>query len=620
VTGAVAYGLWPTPITAARVAALNVTRDALQYHAGAVYWVESNPAGGYDRLLQTTGSAVSSDVVPDELGVGSSVYGYGGGAYAVADNVVWFSAQADQRLYRAAPGAIATPLTPSSDVDRYGDLHLTPDRQWLMCVRERCAGGLHSELVAIPATGGKPIGLASTGDLHAGCEPSPDGRQLAWTSWRHRDLPWDCTSLWVADLRGAHLGRPQLIAGGDNESIVQPRWSPDGVLHFVSDRSGWWNLYRWRGGQVEPVAITDAEMAPAPWELGYCSYTFLDDGTIAVLLQRGGRTELAIGQPGSAALRPQDLPYTSIKPYLSSDGRRLALIGSTPNRTPAVAIFDPTTGDLHELADGRQVAEERFISHPQPFNYRTRDGDTAHGLNYRPTNPDVQQPDLPPPLIVRPHAGPSTNVPVRHDPTVQFFTSRGFAVADIDYRGSTGYGRTYRRRLDGHWGELDVADCADASRHLIANGHADAGRVFISGASAGGYTALMAAVTTRDFAAVTARSAIIDPAGWQRTTALLQRHQADSLLAPSSFGTSHSVTDLASRIAAPVLLIHGDRDEIAPTDHVRRLARRLDDCGVPCTLLVLGDEAHIPKTSHFVQQALDTELAHYLSVLGQRAP
>jgi dipeptidyl aminopeptidase/acylaminoacyl peptidase len=441
--------------------------------------------------------------------------------------------------------------------------------------------------------------------------------RLAWTSWRHPDLPWDSTQLWVADLDGARLDEPCLVAGGDNESIAQPRWSPNGELYFVSDRSGWWNLYRWHAGQVEPVAISDTEMAPAPWELGYSSYAFLDDGQIAILLQRGGRTELVLHRPGSGTLRPQRLPYTSIKPFLATDGHQLALIGSTAHRTPAVAIFDPAIGDLRELVGGRQVADERFVSLAQPFDYPPRDGDTAHGLYFSPTNPDVQRPDAAPPLIVRPHAGPATNAPVRLDPTVQFFTSRGFAVADIDYPGSTGYGRTYRRKLDGHWGHLDVNDCADATRHLIARGTADPSHVMISGASAGGYTALMAAATTRDFAAVTARSAIIDPAHWQRTTGELQRHHADALLDAPSPGTSHSIIGLANHIVAPVLLIHGDRDEIAPFDDALKLARALDDRGAPARLLPLGGEGHTLQASPFVQQALDAALAHYLHALGQ---
>jgi dipeptidyl aminopeptidase/acylaminoacyl peptidase len=613
VTGTVPYGLWPTPITAARVAALRTTRDALQLHSDAAYWVESNPAEGNDRLLRTTCSTPPVDVVPIELGVGTSVYSYGGGAYTVAGETVWFSAQADHRLYRSAPDGTVTPVTAESDADRYGDLRLTPDREWLLCVRDRSDDRPRSDVVAIPATGGKPISLTSTGDLHAAPEPSPDGRQLAWTSWQHPDLPWDSTSLWVADLNSAHLGQPRRIAGGDHESIVQPRWSPDSVLHFVSDRSGWWNLYRWHGERVEPVATADAEMAPAPWELGYSSYAFLGNGQIAVLLQRGGRTKLTIHQPGSATPRTQQLPYTSIKPYLTSNGHQLALIGSTPRHSPAIAIFDPTTGDLRELAGGQQLADEQFISLPQPFDYPTRDGDTAHGLYCPPTNPNVQRPDTAPPLIVRPHAGPTTSTPIRLDPTVQFFTSRGFAVADIDYRGSTGHGRTYRQQLNGHWGQLDVNDCVDAARHLIVRGHADPGRAMISGASAGGYTALMAAATTHDFAAVTARSAIIDLAHWQHTTGELQRHHGDTLLDTSSPRTGHSVLDLANHIATPVVLIHGDRDEITPFDDARKLARAL---GALCTLLVLAGTGHTISATPDIEQTLNTELDHYLGALG----
>lgn len=613
---AIAYGRWPSPIAAGEVATLAPTRDALHLNGDAVYWVESDPAGGHDRLVRAVRDSPPVELVQAELGVGSAVGGYGGGAYTVVNETVWFSASADGRLYRQAAAGTATPLTDASE-GSYGDLRVTADRQWLLAVRERHLDGRSvSDLVAMPADGGEVTSLVSSGDLHASPELRPDARALAWTSWRHPDLPWQATQLWVASLTGARLGEPGLVAGGPGESVVQPRWSPEGVLHFVSDRSGWWNLYRWHDGSVEPVAVAEADMAPAPWELGYSSYAFLDNGTIAILLQRGGRTSLALHHPETGGLEELSLPYTSIKPYLAADGPRLALIGSTPSRTAAITRYDRTSGQVHEIASGRELADPRYIATPEPFDYPTRDGMFAHGLYFPPTNPDaVPQPGTSPPLIVRAHPGPTANTPVRLDPTVQFFTSRGYAVADVDYRGSTGYGRAYRENLNGRWGQLDVTDCVDAARHLAACGKASATQVVIRGASAGGYTALMAA-TTREFAAVTAWSAVIDPARWQQATTALQRHHAEALLS-HPVDETHSILAQAARITAPVLLVHGDHDPVASIDDARALAHTLNAHGRACTLLVLPGTGHSITTETDVERALNAELEHYRHALDR---
>jgi dipeptidyl aminopeptidase/acylaminoacyl peptidase len=619
------YGRWPSPVSADVVATASTTYDATMMCGDAVYWIEGRPdRGRRNTLVRWTEESGSADVLPDHLGVGSDIYGYGGGAYTVAGRTIWFSAEEDQRIYRVETGRPPVPLTAEMQGNGsvcYGDLRAMPDRKRLICVREqRRRGTTRSDLVAVPAAGGVPVVLATGWDFYAGPEPGPDGSRIAWLSWRDPLMPWDGTWLWVAELHEQGIGQPVLVAGGPNESVIQPRWGPDGELHFVSDRSGWWNLYHWHRGHVEAVASVPAEMAVAPWELGYSTYVFLDEERIATLLQNGGRTRLGMLNRTSGELTMIELPYTSIKPYLSGDGHRLALIGSSPRQTPTVALVDPMGGAVQELAGGEKHIDARYISVPQAFTYTTRDGDEARGLYYPPTNPDVMAPsDQAPPLIVRPHPGPTSNAPLRLEPTVQFFTSRGFAVADVDYRGSTGYGRAYRTRLNGHWGVLDVVDCVDAAAHLADQKRADPDHVVISGASAGGYTALRALAITDRFAAGCVRSAIIDPAAWREAVPAFQHHHADTLIGPwpadAEKYNERSVLFNARHIEAPVLVLHGGGDSVAPAEQAQHLADALTQHGVPCTLWIFPDAGHTFRAREHLRKALMAELDLYTDTL-----
>lgn len=605
------YGHWPTPISASLVAAHSAAYDELHIDrgSGSAYWVEGRSSG--DVLVRAGRHSRPADVVGTDLGVGSAAFGYGGGSYTTADDTLWFVSQSDQSLWRQSPDGRRVRVVEGETAVSYGDLRVTADRRTILCVREHGRmSESSSDLVAVAADGGKPVRLAVTGDFHAAPDLSPDERTLAWTSWEDPSLPWDATTLWVADWDRTRLSDLRRIAGGDGESVLQPRWSPNGALYFVSDRSGWWNLYRWSGDQVERVAVADAEMAAAPWELGYSSYVFLDDGRIAILLQQGGSTQLALHDPGSGSLTRHDLPYTSMKPYLATDGRRLGLIASSPLHSPAVVTYDLTTGRLETLADGTPPGDPGFIAQPRLVDFPTTDAATAHAVFYPPTNATVHPgSDPPPPLIIRPHAGPTSAAPVRLDLAAQFFTSRGFAVADVDYRGSTGYGRPYRRQLNGRWGQLDVSDCVDAARYLISLGEVDPRNVMIAGASAGGYTALMAAVGTT-FAAATARSAIVDPRRWQENTTSLQRHHADALVGPDGL-----TTYLAKGLRVPVLLIHGGNDSVASLDDILQLEQELRLRHRPCALLVLPGEGHTIRGRGHIEQALEAELYHYLAVL-----
>lgn len=612
----VPFGRWPSPISAESAAAAAAPVDEVGFANGELLWLEGQ--GGRTALVGWSEVRGRREISPPGADVGSDVYGYGGGAWAAGGGSVWFCDQRDGRIWCIVPGRSPVPVSRSDEGpvrSRYADLYVTAGGGQVVCIRERGENRETTTDIVSVGSDGRPRVLATGADFHVHPRLDRTGHRLSWVTWSDPLLPWDGTWLWTADVRKPSQP-PVLVAGGTEESVLQPAWGPDGGLYFLSDRSGWWNLYRWHAGRVGPVVTAEAEMAAAPWQLGYATYAFLPAGRIAVLLQNGPSCRLAVWEPGAG--RPQDvpLPYTSIKPYLTAHGHQVALIGSNPAQVPTVAIVDTTTGAVREITTPPPLADARYLSVPESIELPTRDGRAAHGLFYPPTNPDVTPPvSGRPPLIIRPHPGPTAGITERLDPAVQFFTSHGIAVLDLDYRGSTGYGRAYRQVLNGRWGILDVTDSVDAADHLAATGRTDAARVAISGASAGGYTALRALATTTRFAAGTARAAIADPATWRAAVPRFQRHHTTDLIGPwpqaAPTYRERSALHDAHRITAPVLLVHGDHDDVAPVAAVQDLAGQLREAGIRCTLLLQPGEGHPPRSPAAVAAALDAELALY---------
>jgi len=583
--------------------------DGLSVADAAVYWVEGRRDGD---VLVCWSQGRSGEVLPPGVHVGSGVHEYGGGAYLAHGGEVWFIRADDQRIWRTTGGALV-PVTPPPQhgQDRHADIQISPDGL-LVCVRERHhTHQVINELVALPADGSTdPQVIAEGWDFYSSPRPDPHGARLAWITWNQPLMPWDGSWLWVADLHDdGLLGPPALVAGGPQESVTQPRWSPDGVLHFLSDRTGWWNLYSHRDGHTEPVIVIDAELGPAPWELGYATYQFLDDHRIATTVQQGCQTWLGVSHDDHGQLERIPLPYTTIKPYLATHRDRLAIIGASPTQAPTVTLVDPSTARIQELTRGSRSVPASTLAQPEIVRFPTRDGAHAHAVFYPAHHPG------PParsrrPLLVRAHPGPTANTQLRLDPWVTFFTTHGFAVLDVDYRGSTGYGRAYRTALRGHWGVLDVSDCVDAVHHLATTGHVDPERVAICGSSAGGYTALRAVATTDTFAAATVRHPIVDPTTWGRSAPKFQAHHTDLLTAaPSEHDATdpQSVLDHAHTITAPILIIHGGQDTVTPLSQASRLA---DALGTRATLITFPEEAHGLRDPDHAHEALNIELDH----------
>ncbi|PZS23736.1 MAG: peptidase [Pseudonocardiales bacterium] len=587
--------------------------DAVQFVGEHVYWIEGRATG--DVLVRSRGSDGVEDVLPPGVAVASHVHEYGGGAYLATDDALWFVRADDQQIWRTTgAGLRAVTAAAQHGEDRYADLRLCAPGL-LVAVRERHDNkGVTNELVMLPADGSAaPWPVAQGWDFYSFPRPSPDGSTLAWTTWRHPLMPWDGTWLWTAEIRkDGTLGPAWHIAGGPEESVFQPEWSPGGVLHFVSDRTGWWDLYACPpdGAIVSLVHLESADLGTAQWEFGYSTYAFLDHDRIAVLAHWGGATQLNIWDPRRPEVRVVELPYTSIKPYLAAHAGRVSMIGSAPDRMPAVIVADISgSGESRELTAVVGVTSGSHAPNPEIVDIPARDGGRVYATLYRPR---LEKGSALVPVVVRAHPGPTSNAPLRLDPWVQFFVGQGFAVLDVDYRGSTGYGRAYRNAIRGRWGVLDVSDCVDAVQAVGRDGSVDLARVVISGASAGGYTALRAATTTTKFRAAAVRSAIVDPAAWRTAAPKFQSHHADLLLGPVDTWRDRSLLRPGITAHCPILAFHGDRDTITPVRQVRELVAAV---GERVSLVVYPDEGHGLSRPKNIEHATYAELAHYRAAL-----
>jgi dipeptidyl aminopeptidase/acylaminoacyl peptidase len=628
------YGSWASPVTLELVSSAGVGLDEVLADGDAVLWLESRPLeGGRQVLRRRVPGGEPHDVVPPELNVRTRVHEYGGGAYVAHRGTVLFSNFADQRLYRQDPGEPPRPVTPEPPAPaalRYADARLDPEGAWVVCVREAHEGRkVSNELVVLPSDGSaEPRVLAAGRDFYASPRLDPSGRRLAWLEWDHPRMPWDGTELWVAgfDPAGGRLASgPAPVAGGAEESIFQPEWSPDGALHFVSDRSGWWNLYRVQGGgEAEALAPMDAELGMAQWVFGLSTYAFLPDGRIACLYGRGPVWRLGLLEPGAGQVTPLELPYTSFYPprLRSLAGGRLATLAASSTEATALLLIDPSSGAVEVVRRSQELGlDPSYLSVPRPVEFPTEGGQNAYALYYPPVNPDFQAPPGErPPLLVTSHGGPTAQVVGKLSLWVQYFTSRGFAVAEVDYGGSTGYGRAYRERLDGNWGVVDTLDCVNAALHLAARGEVDGARLAIRGDSAGGYTALCALTFHDAFAAGASYYGVADIEALARDTHKFEARYLDRLIGPYPEAVElyrqRSPIHHSDQLSCPVILLQGLEDAVVPPSQAEQMARALQLKGIPHAYLAFEGEQHGFRRAESIRRALQAELYFYSRIFG----
>jgi dipeptidyl aminopeptidase/acylaminoacyl peptidase len=623
------YGAWRSPITADRLAAGSIRLGQLEMQGDDVLWIEGRPAeSGRSVLVRCDASGATRDLIAPPYSARTRVHEYGGGAYLVTGETVVFSNDEDQRLYRLDPGAEPRPITPEpagTRTRRYADARATADGRFLVAVRENHERGDEpvNTVVALPVDGSaEPTVLAAGRTFYSNPRPSPDGRRLAWLCWDHPRMPWDGTELWVAELGDdLTLLNARCVAGGLEESIFQPDWSPDGRLHFVSDRSGWWNLYALQEGEALPLCPMEAEWGGPAWIFGLEMYAFLDDGRIACTVSRKGRETLGILEPGAAEPTWLDLPYTSYQGSLRTNGARLAFLAASPTAVNAAVSCDLDGGDVRVLRRSLDVEiDPSWFPVPEAIEFPSG-GRVAHALYYPPTSPEEQAPeDERPPLLVLSHGGPTAHTLCALDLASAYWTSRGFAVVRVNYGGSTGYGRAYRMRLEGRWGVVDVEDCAAAARWLGEQGLADPDRLAIRGGSAGGYTTLCALAFHDVFAAGASYYGVADLEALARDTHKFESRYLDGLIGPypeaRDLYRERSPIHAADGLSCPVIFFQGLEDPVVPPEQTRIMVQALRKKGVPTACFEFEGEQHGFRREESIRRSTEAELSFYGRVFG----
>jgi dipeptidyl aminopeptidase/acylaminoacyl peptidase/uncharacterized protein (DUF2132 family) len=622
---AAAFGTWKSPVTADLIVGETIRLGQLGVLGDDIFWTEGRPQEqGRNVLVSFSADGRLTDLTPAPLNVRSRAHEYGGGAFTVGRKAGFFTNDADQQVWRIradeAPQALsAEPGT------RHADMTIDAHRKRLVCVREdhRGAGAeAVTTIVGIKLSNGASQVLVSGHDFFSTPRLSPDGKQLAWLSWDHPNMPWDGTALWLADVQtDGTLGTPLEIAGGAAESIFQPSWSPQGELHFVSDRSGWWNLYRVRGGNVQPLHPMAAEFGTPQWAFGMSTYGFDARGRIVCTYSEAGRSRLALLDAEAGQFETMATPFCSIAELQVGAGFAV-FIGGSETTPAAVVRLDLATRGLRTLrSSSRASAPAGYVSVAEAISFPTEGGLQAHAFFYPPMNRDFRGLEGErAPLIVISHGGPTGATDAAFKWGIQYWTSRGFGVVDVNYGGSSGYGRAYRERLNGQWGVVDVDDCINAARFLIARGDAEPTRVVIRGGSAGGYTALCALTFRSFFKAGASHYGIGDLEALAQDTHKFESRYLDRLIGPypaeQALYRARSPIHFTERLASPMILFQGAEDKAVPPAQAQAMFDAVNAKGLPVAYLLFEGEQHGFRRAETIRRVLEAELYFYGKVFG----
>lgn len=619
------YGSWKSPITSDLIVAGTIGLGSARFDGDDIYWTELRPTeAGRNVVVRRSATGAVSDITPPPFNVRTRVHEYGGGAYLVYQGTLYFSNFKDQRLYRQSAGEDAQAITPEGVDWRYADAVVDASRDRLICVREDHTGSGEAvnTIVSIPLNGSEQTVLVSGNDFYSSPRLSPDGSKLAWFCWSHPNMPWDGTELWVADVTAdGSLTNAHLVAGGLTESIVQPEWSPDGVLYFISDRSGWWNLYRLGDGTIEALCPMEAEFGYPHWVFGQSNYAFESADRIICTYSQQGVSYLASLNPRSKQLEPISIPYTDVGGVRAAAGKVLFSAGSA-TEPGKIVLLDLATQEMTVLKRSSELEiDPGYLSVPQTIAFPTEEGLTAYGFFYPPTNTDFVAPsDERPPLLVKSHGGPTAATSTAFNLKIQYWTSRGFAVLDVNYGGSTGYGRAYRERLKGAWGIVDVDDCANGARYLAEKGVVDGDRLVIDGGSAGGYTTLCA-LTFRDvFKAGASYYGVSDLEALATDTHKFEARYLDSLIGAypeqKSLYVERSPIHAIDRLSCPTIFFQGDEDKVVPPNQAEMMVNALREKGLPVAYVLYEGEQHGFRKAENIKRTLDGEFYFYSRVFG----
>ena len=618
------FGSWTSPITSELLVGDVVALAHPAVEAGKVYWIEGRPSeGGRNVLVRRRSDGQVDDVFGPEYSARTLVHEYGGLCYAVHHDTVFFSNYSDQRVYRLDGGGIPVPITgepPTPRAWRYADFRVSHDGRYLLGVRERHEDTVVNELVALATDGSGDAWVIAAGhDFFSSPTLSPDGSRLAWIAWNHPHMPWDSTILYEADLDGHTLSNTHVVLAHADESVLQPHYDAKGDLIFVSDRSGWWNLYRATAESPAALFPRDGEFAQAAWFFGTTNFVPLRDGSLLVTWSEDERSRLAL--VSDAGVREIEIEWPLVL-TLASDGIEVVASVASPLRAPAIVAVDLDTGVTRVLATGfADVVDPGYLSVPETIEFPTQDDQSAFALYYAPTNREFLGPEGDaPPLIVASHGGPTANASAALSYHTQYWTSRGFAVVDVDYGGSTGYGRAYRQRLRGEWGVVDLDDCVNAARYLVSTGRADPHALLIHGGSAGGYTTLCALTFRTDFRAGASYFGVGDLSALAKDTHKFESRYLDGLLGP--WPEARETYEARSPIfhtelmATPMIIFQGLEDQVVPVNQAEMMVSALAGKGVAYAYIAYEGEQHGFRQAKNIRRSVEAELSFYAQVLG----
>ncbi len=622
------HGSWASPISPDLLlkGTVQMRNQMLRWDGGDLYWCELRPyEGGRIVVCRRTADGATSDVTPPGFNARTRVHEYGGGHFAVNDGTVFFTNYSDQRLYRQDRDGVPQPITPAKDI-RHSDMLIDARRGRVFAVREDHSTGAAeavNTIVAIDVHGKRePITVAAGNDFYSSPKLSPDGGRIAWQTWNHPNMPWDGSEVWIGELDGdGNVRSSRKIAGGRTESVLQPEWSPGGELYFVSDRADWWNLYRSRGEGDEPVCHRAAEFGSPQWVFGMRFYDFSGPDELVCIYSEKSGAKLGRIDLDTGRLHPIELLYTTLF-NVQVSGRKAAMYASSSTLAERVLLVDLDTAaqEVVKVANPAHI-DPGYFSIPKPIEFPTEHGLTAHAFYYAPRNHDFEAPaGEKPPLLVVCHGGPTGSAGPTYPFEYQYWTSRGIAIAEVNYGGSFGYGRAYRLRLNGQWGVVDVDDCINAARHLVDKGLVNPDRVAISGGSAGGYTVLLS-LTKRDFYdAGSSHFGIGDLELFIKETHKFESHYCDTLVGPypqrADIYRDRSAIYFADRISAPVILFQGLEDKVVPPSQAETFVEVCKQKKLPYAYVAYEGEQHGFRQDKNIRRTFEGELYFLSRIFG----
>ena len=618
------YGSWTSPINSSMITADSVSLDELQLHSSGTYWIERRPNEKGRCVIVKHSDGVNTDQISAPYSARSRVHEYGGGVYCITSNGIFFVNDTDQNIYFCPTGKVPVAITNNVDCC-YADLQFDKQHQRIICVQQRNTHNScqdENTLVSIDISSHVITILHSGNDFYASPRVSPCGSKLSWLCWSHPDMPWDKTTLWLADITDSHqllnartLHHPE----SENTSIFQPQWSPDNQLYFVSDLSGWWNLYRYHNDKIEPITHEQLEFGLPQWVFAQSSYAFTSHNSILCAPINNGIACLALLNTDTGTLETLQTEWNSFSSIQAIDDHYSFIAASAKNFPQVISLQSDQSQTLRYSCQTQ--LDTGYYSYGQIIHFKSRHDDECFAIYYPPANKNyLDNPDEKPPLIVLCHGGPTAMADPSLDIRKQYWTSRGFALLDVNYSGSTGFGRAYRERLNNNWGIRDADDCCDAAQHLVKMGMADPKRLIIKGGSAGGYTVLCALTFHQTFSAGASYYGIGNLESLLSDTHKFESHYLDRLIGPYPENKreyeTRSPINYVEQLNCPVIFFQGTEDKVVPKEQAEKMFSALKNKGIPVAYVPFEGEQHGFRKAETIQQALDSEFSFYAKIFG----